>query len=167
MTKLSVKSSSKTPSSKVSSKSKAPIVDSWEDVASDSSSDIETETHGQSQSRDIEMPGPPPPTPVSTTPLSYPSFPSSQQSAYLDPSAPRTKDWWSRQEDGARPEKQTAVAGRLIAGALGVRPQRTKEQREYDKITRENEKKRIEKRKEEQRKEAEEDERAKNEVWGS
>jgi len=53
----------------------------------------------------------------------------------------------------------------LIAGALGVRPQRTKEQREYDKITRENEKKRIEKRKEEQRKEAEEDERAKNEVW--
>lgn len=42
-----------------------------------------------------------------------------------------------------RPEKTTAVAGRLIAGALGVRaPKRTEEEREFDKAMREKERKR-------------------------
>lgn len=65
-----------------------------------------------------------------------------------------------------RPEKTTAVAGRLIAGALGVRvPKRTDEEREYDKAMREKERKRRNAEKAQEKKEAEEAEARKKAVW--
>lgn len=71
------------------------------------------------------------------------------------------------QKDPARrPEKQTAVAGRLIAGALGVRaPKRTEEQRAYDRSVKEQEIRRRNREREELAKAKEEEERAKASVW--
>lgn len=73
-----------------------------------------------------------------------------------------------RDRDGARarPEKQTAVASRLIAGALGIRaPKRTEEQRAYDRAVKEKEIKRRNNEKEEAAKAKQEEERAKAAVW--
>ncbi|KAF1362921.1 hypothetical protein EJ07DRAFT_174501 [Lizonia empirigonia] len=65
-----------------------------------------------------------------------------------------------------RPEKTTAVAGRLIAGALGVRaPKRTDEEREYDRVVREKERKRRAEEREREKREAEEREARKKAVW--
>ena len=65
-----------------------------------------------------------------------------------------------------RPEKQIAVAGRLIAGALGVRtPKKTDEQKQYDKAMKENEVKRREKERDTKRREEEELQKAKAAVW--
>jgi hypothetical protein len=65
-----------------------------------------------------------------------------------------------------RPEKTTAVAGRLIAGALGVRaPKRTEEEREFDKAMREKERKRRTEEKEREKREKEETEARKKAVW--
>lgn len=65
-----------------------------------------------------------------------------------------------------RPEKQTAVAGRLIAGALGIRaPKRTEEQRAYDRAVKEQEIKRRNEEREKAVKAREEEERAKAAIW--
>lgn len=65
-----------------------------------------------------------------------------------------------------RPEKQTAVAGRLIAGALGIRaPKRTEEQRAYDRAVKEQEIKRRNEEMEKAAKAREEEERAKAAIW--
>lgn len=65
-----------------------------------------------------------------------------------------------------RPEKTTAVAGRLIAGALGVRaPRRTEEEREYERAVRERERKRRTEEKERERREEEQREARKKAVW--
>jgi hypothetical protein len=67
---------------------------------------------------------------------------------------------------GARPEKTTAVAGRMIAGALGVRaPKKTEEARAYDKAVKEKELKRREKEREAVNKEEEERRKAREAVW--
>lgn len=71
-----------------------------------------------------------------------------------------------RDAPSKRPEKTTAVASRLIAGALGVRaPRRTEEEREYDRAMREKERRRREEVRERERREAEEAERRKRAVW--
>jgi hypothetical protein len=58
------------------------------------------------------------------------------------------------------------VAGRMIAGALGIRaPKRTEEQRAYDRAMKEKEIKRRNRAKEEEAKTKEEDDRAKAAVW--
>lgn len=65
-----------------------------------------------------------------------------------------------------RPEKQTAVAGRMIAGALGIRaPKRTPEQRAYDRSVKEQEIRRRNREKELEAKAKEEEEKAKAAVW--
>lgn len=65
-----------------------------------------------------------------------------------------------------RPDKTTAVAGRLIAGALGVRPpKRTEEEREYDKKMREKERKRRDDEREQERVEREAAEQRKKAIW--
>jgi len=65
-----------------------------------------------------------------------------------------------------RPEKTTASAARMIAGALGVKaPKRTEEQRQYDKAVREKEMKRKEREKEEKKQEEAQRERAKAAIW--
>jgi pyruvoyl-dependent arginine decarboxylase (PvlArgDC) len=65
-----------------------------------------------------------------------------------------------------RPDKTTAVAGRLIAAGLGVRaPRRTEEEREYDKAIREQQRKKRDE--ERQREKAEQDaaEQRKKAIW--
>ena len=58
------------------------------------------------------------------------------------------------------------MAGRMIAGALGIRaPKRTEEQRAYDRAMKEKEIKRRNRAKEEEAKAKEEDDRAKAAVW--
>jgi len=65
-----------------------------------------------------------------------------------------------------RPEKQTAVAGRMIAGALGVRaPKKTEEQRQYEKAIKEKELKRRETERETKRREEASAEKAKAAIW--
>lgn len=65
-----------------------------------------------------------------------------------------------------RPEKTTAVAGRMIAGALGVRaPKRTEEEKEFDRVMREKERRRRAEEKERERKEAEATEARKKAIW--
>lgn len=65
-----------------------------------------------------------------------------------------------------RPEKQTAVASRLIAGALGIRaPKRTDEQRAYDRAIKEKEIKRRNRTKDEEAKIKEDEERVKSAFW--
>lgn len=64
----------------------------------------------------------------------------------------------------ARPEKQTAVAGRMIAGALGVRaPPKSEEGKRYERALRE----KAGREKEEKKSEEQERERAKMAVWDS
>lgn len=65
----------------------------------------------------------------------------------------------------ARPEKTVATASRLIAGALGVRNQRTDEQKQYDRATREKEKKRLQDERDAKRKAEENKEKAKQAMW--
>ena len=65
-----------------------------------------------------------------------------------------------------RPEKTDAVAKRLIAGALGVKaPQKTEEQKAYDRAIKENEIKRRNQEREATARAKEEAERAKAAVW--
>lgn len=71
-------------------------------------------------------------------------------------------------DDRKRPEKSTAVAGRLIAAGLGMRaPKQTEEQKAYDRAIRENEIKRRKKEKEEKDKERLEIEKAQTVMWES
>ena len=101
----------------------------------------------------------------------------------MSPTSTRARDGWDQFESpytstytngdvgsprrpGSRPEKQTAVAGRLIAGALGVRtPKKTEEQRAYDKAMVEKEVRRREKERQTKKREEEEAEKARAAVW--
>ena len=114
-----------------------------------------------------EMPAPPPPTPAS--PLSsralpqYPRPTSASVSSGLHDSRPVSS---SSKDADKRPEKSTAVANRLIAGALGVRaPKRTEEQRKYDRAIKEQEIRRKNKEKDDVKRKQEEAERAKASIW--
>ncbi|KAG5295113.1 hypothetical protein I7I48_11866 [Histoplasma ohiense] len=65
-----------------------------------------------------------------------------------------------------RPEKQTAVASRMIAGALGIRaPKRTEEQRAYDRAMREKEAKQRERQRELEDSSRKEAEKARAAIW--
>jgi len=133
------------------------VADSWEDEAdSDAESGPPTPTAPTSSStqkttkldtgldndneNDQEGPRDPPPTPISpqTSQPQQQSWPApgAPVPAYGNPSgaSPRSAG------PARRPEKQTAVAGRMIAGALGIRaPKRTEEQRAYDRSVKEQE----------------------------
>jgi hypothetical protein len=163
--KLSTKSPQK-PAHKPKSK---PVADSWdEDVSgSDTETDepaLATKSSPQDSLDPISTvtsneitPHPPPPTPASPTPFDFPDN--------VPYGAPRGRGE-SRGVLDKRPEKTTAVAGRLIAGALGVRaPKRTDEEREYDKAMREKERKRRTEERERERREQEETEARKKAVW--
>jgi len=68
--------------------------------------------------------------------------------------------------EAARPEKTTAAASRMIAGALGVRvPKRTEGEKRYEKAVREKEVARKEKEREDKTREGEERARARASVW--
>ncbi|KAF1937205.1 hypothetical protein EJ02DRAFT_386118 [Clathrospora elynae] len=105
------------------------------------------------------LPNPPPPTPASPTQFEYPD--NAPYGAVKSPGNSESKGVLDK-----RPEKTTAVAGRLIAGALGVRaPKRTDEEREFDRVVREKERKRRAEEKERERREGEEREARKKAVW--
>ncbi|EUC29767.1 hypothetical protein COCCADRAFT_29212 [Bipolaris zeicola 26-R-13] len=170
-----------------------PVADSWDDDDALSSSDTETETSnsttkkgkasqqdpqdGKSSPQDALKPlsttsshtddtdvppNPPPPTPASPTQFEYPHGDNVGYSIGSD--GPRSRN--SPASPDKRPEKTTAVAGRMIAGALGVRaPRRTEEEREYDRVMREKERKRRTEEKEREKREAEAREARKKAVW--
>ncbi|KAL9130605.1 MAG: hypothetical protein Q9217_001265 [Psora testacea] len=145
--------------------------DSWEEEAasptstsSPASAPISSPTTPLADS----TPGPPPPTPISPThrrdkSTDWSSFPPSPHSRE-SPSCIKCET--PLDKPNKRPEKSSAAAGRMIAGALGVKsPKMTEEQRRYEKVVREKERKRIEgARDEEQRREREKEE-ARRAVW--
>ncbi|KAJ5753058.1 hypothetical protein N7520_009975 [Penicillium odoratum] len=137
-------------------KAKKPVADSWEDEA-DLSEDEPAAVSMSPLSSTLSAEGPldPPPTPIS----------------------PQNSQPWGAVRVGSpvgaqgsgparRPEKQTAVASRLIAGALGIRaPKRTEEERAYDRAVKEQEIKRRNREREEAAKAKEEEEKLKASVW--
>ncbi|OJJ49718.1 hypothetical protein ASPZODRAFT_128231 [Penicilliopsis zonata CBS 506.65] len=173
-----------TTSSAKSKKKAAPVADSWEDevddeeddlspdpdaiaelqsVVTDSSRGVDVSTKSKTKPASLVAEGPldPPPTPVSLQ-TSQPWVGSAYEGRPQSPQAGAGEGTAA----GRRPEKQTAVASRLIAGALGIRaPKRTEEQRAYDRAVKEQEIRRRNREREEQAKAKEADERAKAAVW--
>lgn len=134
------------------------IADSWDE---DASSDTETEASPRTGGNDF--PSAPPPTPM--TPNAHRSF-----GDFENPYSPNGSgdSIMSPMRGHFRPEKQTAVAGRLIAGALGVRaPKKTDEQRQYEKSIKENEMRRREKEREDKRRAEEDAQKARAAIWDS
>ncbi|KAL4925834.1 uncharacterized protein BDV17DRAFT_167184 [Aspergillus undulatus] len=168
-------------------KASTPVVDSWEDEAENSDNDNDNDDEPSTQGTTspavpdslgtspavAEGPLDPPPTPISpqtsqpwgstTGPTSdrYGNGPTSRsRSTSGAGTGPRTRD------PNRRPEKQTAVAGRLIAGALGIRaPKRTEEQKAYDRSVKEQEIKRRNREREEAARAKEQEEKAKAAIW--
>ncbi|KAF9694431.1 hypothetical protein EKO04_007505 [Ascochyta lentis] len=147
-----------------------PVADSW-DLES-SGSDTETESSAPLSSTTssttttsthddpTQLPHPPPPTPASPVPFDFPD------NTPLGAIRSRGDSGVGGGSVDKRPEKTTAVAGRLIAGALGVRaPKRTESEREFDRAVREKERKRRAEERERERREGEEREARKKAVW--
>lgn len=116
--------------------------------------------------KSVDAPVPPPPTPASPTGAPF-DFPDNVPYA---PNGVSSRDGSRRGSAAAsparRPEKTTAVAGRMIAGALGVRaPRRTEEEREFDRVTREKERKRRDEEREREKREKQAAEDRKRSVW--
>jgi hypothetical protein len=171
-----LKLSTKTPQKPAHKPKSKPVADSWDEDASEGS-DTETETEVSKTSNsassphdsldpistitsDDISPHPPPPTPASPPPFEFPD------NVPYGAAARGRGDSRSGASLDKRPEKTTAVAGRLIAGALGVRaPKRTDEEREFDRAMREKERKRRTEEKEREKREQEEAEKRKKAVW--
>lgn len=164
-----LKLSTKNPNKTANKPKSKPVADSWDEELSGSDTETEETPAGASQRDSLapistvssldNPPHPPPPTPASPTPFEYPD-----NTPYLG-SRSRGDSGAGRSLD-KRPEKTTAVAGRLIAGALGVRaPKRTDEEREYDRAMKEKERKRRTEEKERVQREAEATEARKKAVW--
>ncbi|KAJ4301682.1 hypothetical protein N0V90_003775 [Kalmusia sp. IMI 367209] len=161
----------------------APVAESWDDDVSGSGSDTETESQdpasdtrpSRNKERDslsplataksVDSPHPPPPTPASPTGVPF-DFPDNVPYGAGTGSREGSRRGSGTASPARRPEKTTAVAGRLIAGALGVRaPRRTDEEREYDKAMREKERKRRDEERERERTERQAAEDRKRSVW--
>ncbi|CEO58838.1 hypothetical protein PEBR_37923 [Penicillium brasilianum] len=155
---------SKTSTATAAPKPKKPttksVADSWEDEANLSSDDEPSSTSNQASPSVLS------PTISTEGPLDPPPTPISPQTSYSWAGAGSASPVAGQNNPSRRPEKQTAVAGRLIAGALGVRaPKRTEEQRAYDRSVKEQEIRRRNREREELAKAKEEEERAKASVW--
>lgn len=132
------------------------VADSWDDELADDIGDIPA-------SGSTGSPYAPPPTPASPTAYKereqYPRAMSSTPARVQRNKSPSS-------DPDKRPEKSTAVANRLIAGALGVKaPRRTEEQRKYDRAIKEQEIRRKNKEKEDLKRKQEESEKAKAAIW--
>jgi len=171
--------SSKAPQKPAQKPKSAPVAESWDEEIS-SGSDAETEStqlssvspeSKSSRTKDyeslallstkasVDLPNPPPPTPASPVPFEFPnSVPyggGARDSTSSGSASP-----------ARRPEKTTAVAGRLIAGALGVRAaRRTEEEREFDRVMREKVRKRRDEERKREKEEKEAAEERKRSVW--
>ncbi|OAL54437.1 hypothetical protein IQ07DRAFT_268822 [Pyrenochaeta sp. DS3sAY3a] len=169
-----LKLSTKIPQKPAQKPKSKPVADSWDDDLSESDSEESSQKRSAGSPRDSlepiltsdsaleASPHPPPPTPASPTPFDFPNN-VSLGSGF----SPRVRgDSGIGRGLDKRPEKTTAVAGRLIAGALGVRaPKRTDEEKEYDRVMREKERKRKTEEKEREKSEAEAAEARKKAVW--
>ena len=137
------------------------VLDSWED---DALSDSSGENEGQQEKQVKEE-----------SALTSNASPASSVPSFLAPQSSSTRSnapsWTSQgasevRDERRRPEKSTAVASRLIAGALGVRaPKKTEDQRAYERGIKEQEVRRRNREKEQREKERLEDEKAKESVW--
>jgi hypothetical protein len=149
---------------------KAGIADSWEDELSSSASETDEQpemsaTALSPSSANAEGLLAPLPTPISAV-RQQPWTPGEVPSHFGSVGSPETSGRDSPGTPQIRPEKQTAVAGRLIAGALGIRPpKRTEEQRAYDRAMKEKEIKRRNRAQEEKHTTKEEEERVKAAIW--
>lgn len=145
-------------------KSTKPVVDSWEDAVSDSDSEKEGNDAIVSSSARTrqESPRQQPPAQNELVIDQHPWLANSSES----PLASSRSD--VKGPPRVRPEKQTAVASRMIAGALGIRAlKRTEEQRAYDRAMKEKEIKRRNRLKEEEERAKQEEERLKAAIWES
>jgi len=148
------------PTSQPKKKASEPVADSWEDEAELSASDRDTPPRDEDTSAVLS------PTLSAEGPLDPPPTPISPQTS--NPWGGRGTSPTARGGPARRPEKQTAVAERLIAGALGIRaPKRTEEQRAYDRSVKEQEIRRRNREREEQAKVKAEEEKLKASVWDS
>ncbi|KAI4100905.1 MAG: hypothetical protein LQ339_005330 [Xanthoria mediterranea] len=141
-----------------------PVADSWEDEE-DAASSSASADNADETSAPRYIPSAPPPTPISPSAQradtawgEFPSVYSSQSSVGRSNPAQATTSH--------RPEKSTATAGRLIAGALGMKsPKRSEEAKAYERAIREKESKRIVRERDERNTEEERRQQARRQVW--
>ncbi|CAL8584757.1 hypothetical protein XPA_010343 [Xanthoria parietina] len=141
-----------------------PVADSREDEE-DAGSSSASADNADETSAPRYIPSAPPPTPISPSAQradtawgEFPSVYSSQSSVGRSNPAQATTSH--------RPEKSTATAGRLIAGALGVKsPKRSEEAKAYERAIREKESKRIARERDERNTEEERRQQARRQVW--
>lgn len=152
-------------SSDVSVKPTEELPESWEDEIINDASPVEAPGPSLKQITSNDSPAPPPPTPIS--PHADPMAQRWESGPSADTGKPTPRYSASTRENGdRRPEKTTATANRMIAGALGIRaPKKTEEQKQYDKAAREAEIKRRNRDKEQREQEMLEEEKAKAAVW--
>lgn len=156
-----------------SSSSPLPLVDSWEEDAALSSASGSS-SRASSPNPAHSQPPLTPTSPISTLPLAPPPTPitgshphywtSSGTQAARSSLGAGGLGYYQQATPQARPEKQTAVAGRMIAGALGVRiPPKSEDGKRYERVLRE----KVGREREGRKREEEERERAKKAVWDS
>ncbi|KAL9133330.1 MAG: hypothetical protein Q9175_005487 [Cornicularia normoerica] len=153
-------------SSAAKQKNSKAVADTWEEAASPSSSSGSITPSPPSSPTDA-TPGPPPPTPISPT-SSHSRKKSTDWSIFASAYNSNSSSSTPRSPTGSdkRPEKSSAAAGRLIAGALGVKPpKKTEESKAYERAVREKERKRREMAKEEAGKTEREKEEARRAIW--
>lgn len=135
------------------------VADSWEDEATSGNAETRIVDDDDATTPSQTSPGlsAPPPTPASPN-SALPSWDSPHQVPYTTRKGDRVC------ENQRRPEKTTAVAGRLIAAGLGMEvPKAPKEQKAYDRAIRESEMERKNKERDEKR----EKEKAQVAMWES
>ncbi|KAI4200523.1 MAG: hypothetical protein LQ346_002365 [Caloplaca aetnensis] len=141
-----------------------PVPEAWEDDPRLSSPASSTSDEAAQREEVSSIPDAPPPTPISPSGQSsaaWGKFPP----AYSSPCSP-TFVGAEAQSPSSRPEKSTATAGRLIAGALGVKaPKKSEESRAYERAVREKESKRLAKQRDEQEMEEKKRQQAYKQVW--
>ena len=145
LAKLSI--SPETPNRKGGTPVKKPseiVADSWDDEATSSNSDTRIDDDA-TESQTSPVLSAPPPTPASPN-SALPSWGSPDQIPYTTRKGDRVG------ENQRRPEKTTAVAGRLIAAGLGIEVRKEpKEQKAYDRAAWKNEIERKNKEKDKER----------------
>ncbi|CAF9934074.1 hypothetical protein IMSHALPRED_009582 [Imshaugia aleurites] len=153
-------------SSSAKPKTFTAVADTWEEAASPSSSSGSTTPSPPSTPTDA-IPGAPPPTPISPT-SSHSRKKSTDWSTFASAYTTNSSSSTPRSPTGSekRPEKSSAAAGRMIAGALGVKPpKKTEESKAYERAVREKERKKREVAKEEAGKAEREKEAARRAIW--
>ncbi|KAL8906751.1 MAG: hypothetical protein Q9171_006144 [Xanthocarpia ochracea] len=141
-----------------------PVAESWEEEEEAASSSVSSDDADETATPHY-IPSAPPPTPISPSArksgTAWGDFPSAYSP---EPSIGRSSP--AQASPSHRPEKSTATAGRMIAGALGVKaPKKSEEARAYERAVREKESKRIARERDERKMEEERRQQARRQVW--